>query len=79
LLVWKGIGVQRRIVSFHQDESGHWVADLDCGHTRHVRHDPPWQSRPWVLTEEGRASYLGRELGCNKCDEVAGGEPKAKL
>src|SRR5205085_9463290 len=49
----------RSIIGFHQDEQGHWVADLQCGHTQHVRHDPPWQNRPWVVTPEGRAAFLG--------------------
>jgi hypothetical protein len=60
-------GVPRRIVGFHQDEEGHWVADLECGHTQHVRHDPPWQRRRWVTTEEGRATFIGVELRCLKC------------
>jgi len=59
----------RRIAGFHQDEEAHWVADLDCGHTQHVRHDPPWTSRPWVLTEEGRQGHIGHELNCKKCDD----------
>jgi hypothetical protein len=57
----------RRIVGFHTDSEGHWVADLECGHGQHVRHDPPWQQRPWVLTEEGRRGYLGVELRCVRC------------
>ncbi len=61
--------MERAITGFHQDEENHWVAELECGHTRHVRHDPPWQNRPWVLTEEGRAKFLGQKLGCVKCDE----------
>jgi hypothetical protein len=59
----------RKIVAFHQDAQGDWVADLECGHTQHVRHKPPWQNRPWVLTTEGRSAYLGRELPCKKCAE----------
>jgi hypothetical protein len=61
--------MDRRIVGFHQDAERHWVADLECGHTQHVRHDPPWMSRPWVVTPEGRASRLGTTLNCKKCDE----------
>lgn len=60
-------GVARRIIGFHQDDELHWVADLECGHTQHVRHDPPWQLRPWVITEQGRAEHLGVELRCVKC------------
>ncbi|MEG2357417.1 DUF3565 domain-containing protein [Acinetobacter sp.] len=55
------------IVGFHQDEEQHWVADLACGHAQHVRHDPPWQNRPWVVTEAGRKGKLGAELNCLKC------------
>lgn len=57
----------RRITGFHRDEEDHWVARLDCGHTRHVRHDPPFAERPWVLTPEGRRERLGLELACRKC------------
>jgi len=59
----------RRIIGFHQDEHGDWVADLECGHGQHVRHKPPLVSRPWVMTEEGRTSRLGATLNCLKCDE----------
>ncbi len=58
---------QRRITGFFLDEHGDWVARLECGHTRHVRHRPPWQVRPWTQTEAGRASRLGRRLGCARC------------
>lgn len=60
-------GIPQRIVGFHRDEQGHWVADLACGHGQHVRHDPPWTTRAWVITEEGRREHLGRELPCLKC------------
>lgn len=63
--------MKRRIVGFHQDEERHWVADLECGHTQHVRHDPPWQERPWVLTPEGRGQFLGAELRCKECLQAA--------
>lgn len=61
--------MHRAIVGFHQDEEGHWVADLECGHSQHVRHDPPWQVREWVLTPEGRASRIGLTLICKKCED----------
>jgi hypothetical protein len=60
--------MQRRMVGFHLDAHGDWVAELECGHAQHVRHRPPWTERPWVLTEEGRASKLGQELDCKLCD-----------
>ena len=59
--------VPRRIAGFHADVEGHWVADLECGHTQHVRHDPPWQVRPWVITARGRSEHLGTLLGCVAC------------
>ena len=63
--------MSRRIVGFHQDEDHHWVAELECGHNQHVRHDPPWTVRPWVASPEGRASALGNILNCKKCDAGA--------
>ncbi len=63
-----------RIIGFHQDEAGQWVAELECGHSQHVRHDPPWTLRPWVLTEEGRAGFMGRELTCAECPRHQGSE-----
>jgi hypothetical protein len=38
-------GTPRKIVDFHQDERFDWVADLECGHQQHVRHNPPWTTR----------------------------------
>jgi hypothetical protein len=58
---------ERRIVGFLQDEHGHWVAELSCGHTQHVRHEPPLAERPWVLTEEGRRGMVGTLLRCPLC------------
>ena len=49
-------GMQRRIVGYHQDAERHWVAELDCGHNQHVRHQPPWTHRPWVISPGGRAA-----------------------
>lgn len=59
------------ISGYHRDEENHWVAQLACGHNQHVRHDPPWQSREWVITADGRTEMLGFELGCIKCDQSA--------
>lgn len=33
--------MQQRITGFHLDEENHWVAELECGHFQHTRHDPP--------------------------------------
>lgn len=64
------------IVSFDQDDEGHWRAVLACGHRQHVRHQPPLVSRPWVLTEAGRASRVGQSLDCVRCDAEAGRPPE---
>ena len=64
--------MQRAITGFHLDAESHWVAELDCGHNQHVRHDPPWQVRPWVTTQSGRDGFLGTMLDCVRCDR---GEP----
>lgn len=60
----------RKIVGFHQDVEQHWVADLECGHTQHVRHDPPWQSRPWVVSAAGRQNFIGQTLLCVECGKI---------
>jgi hypothetical protein len=59
----------RRIVDFDQDEERHWRALLECGHRRHVRHDPPLVAREWVLSSEGRDRMLGREIDCKLCEQ----------
>jgi len=64
------------IRGYHKDEANDWVAELDCGHFQHVRDNPPFVNRPWVVTESGRNSMLGHELNCKKCDL---GEPKDEL
>lgn len=48
------------------------MADLACGHTRHVRHNPPWINRPWVTSADGRKSVLGKRVTCKTCAEEAG-------
>ena len=63
--------MKRKIVGYDRDDESHWRAELDCGHFQHVRHNPPLATRTWVLTEEGRASRLGLELDCKRCDEEA--------
>ena len=60
---------QRCITGYHLDGDGQWVAELECGHTQHVRHEPPWQQRPWTQTAEGRAEHLGTTLPCAACAE----------
>lgn len=66
--------MERRIVGFHPDEEGQWVAELECGHTQHVRHLPPWQNRPWTQSEEGRRGRVGTVLPCRECGRAEGGD-----
>jgi hypothetical protein len=61
--------MQRKICGYHLDDESHWVAELECGHGQHVRHDPPWQVREWVTTDAGREEHLGTVLDCRLCDE----------
>ena len=61
----------RRIIAFRQDEDSQWIGDLDCGHSLHFRHNPPWMDRLWVTTEAGRARFIGHEMECTQCSETA--------
>jgi hypothetical protein len=69
---WPAVEVPR-LLDFHQDEDGHWVAVLSCGHTQHLRHQPPWQSRAWVLDPARRAAQIGQPFPCGWC--ARGGKP----
>jgi tellurite methyltransferase len=60
--------MQRPITGFQLDEHGDWVAFLSCGHRQHVRHNPPFFERPWVITEQGRRERLGALLDCVQCE-----------
>jgi hypothetical protein len=59
------------LLDFHQDAQGHWVADLACGHSQHLRHQPPWQNRAWVLAAEQRQARLGKAFPCGWCRQQA--------
>jgi hypothetical protein len=63
--------MKQKIVRYHKDQEGDWVAELACGHNQHVRHMPPWQNRPWVINEAGRQQKIGEELDCTKCESGA--------
>nr|HQU71521.1 DUF3565 domain-containing protein [Calditrichia bacterium] len=63
--------MKRNITGFHRDRLGDWVADLDCGHSRHMRHNPPLANRPWLNSETERIRMLGVELDCQTCDDLA--------
>jgi len=69
--------MKRKIVAFRQDERREWIAVLECGHTQHVRHNPPFQERAWVLTPEGRQSFIGVAIECAECRiKIRNAEPR---
>ncbi|WP_283182978.1 DUF3565 domain-containing protein [Pseudomonas svalbardensis] len=63
----RGAAKGSTVTGFHQDEDGHWVAELSCGHTQHLRHQPPWQSRAWVLDSTQRSKKIGQPFDCGWC------------
>ncbi|WP_339522852.1 DUF3565 domain-containing protein [Pseudomonas sp. EA_35y_Pfl2_R111] len=56
-----------RVLDFRQDEHGDWLAVLSCGHTQHLRHQPPWQNRAWVLDAQQRQTQLEKPFLCGWC------------
>lgn len=60
--------MKAHIIGFHQDELDDWVAELSCGHSQHMRHQPPFFNRPWVIDSLERANKLGHILDCKQCD-----------
>lgn len=62
--------MERPITGFGIDDEGDPFAWLSCGHRQHVRHQPPFVNRPWVMDEAGRAGMLGKPLNCVRCDAM---------
>lgn len=60
--------MKQTITGYHQDDADDWVAELSCRHFQHVRHNPPWTNREWVVTDTGRREKIGAVLDCVKCD-----------
>ncbi|WP_425298850.1 DUF3565 domain-containing protein [Pseudomonas duriflava] len=56
------------VVGFIQDAQHHWTVQLSCGHSQHLRHDPPWQQRAWVLDPAQRAVQIGKSFPCGWCN-----------
>ncbi|VII89485.1 hypothetical protein [Pseudomonas sp. FG-3G] len=46
------------------------MAELSCGHTQHLRHLPPWQSRAWVLDPAQRIEKIGQSFDCGWCAQA---------
>ncbi|HTN30507.1 MAG TPA: DUF3565 domain-containing protein [Pseudomonas sp.] len=62
------------LLGYRLDDEGHWVALLSCGHTQHLRHSPPWQSRPWVLDVASRTRRIGQPFDCGWCRQAGAAE-----
>ncbi len=61
--------MRRAIIAFEQDDENYWVAIPACGHRQHVRHNPPFVERPWVISPATRQAMLAYPLDCPKCQE----------
>jgi len=66
--------LKQAITRFNQDELGDRVAELACDHAQHVRHKPPWQNSPWVMSKDGRNKMIGQLLECRLCDRLMNGD-----
>lgn len=62
--------MERKITGLDQDDDGEWVAELECLHRQHVRHQPPFREAPWVLDAAERAQRVGMPLDCPLCDRA---------
>ena len=58
--------VARTMLSFSRDGDA-WIAQLDCGHRRHIQHRPPLSSYPWVDDPNSRATHVGQSIECGRC------------
>ena len=63
--------MKRVIINFNHDDHGDWMAELICGHAPHVRHKPPWQSRPQMVTEKDRQTMFAALLECALCEQAS--------
>ena len=59
--------MDRKILGLHKDGEGDWVAELECFHDQHVRHNSPFFNRSWTTTDKGRESMLGQPIECGRC------------
>ena len=61
------LSTDSKVLDLRQDDEGHWVAILSCGHTQHLRHQPPWQNRHWLLDPQRRNALIGQPFVCGWC------------
>lgn len=62
--------VIRAITGFRRDDAGDWVAELNCLHRQHVRHQPPFHDRAWVDDDSARRARVGTPIECPLCDRA---------
>lgn len=60
--------MEKVIAGFHLDRFQEWNADLECGHTVEMRHNPPYQECKWIGTAKGRQEHIGDTRECVYCD-----------
>ncbi len=59
--------VVRTIESLRRESEHAVVLRLGCGHTRHVRHNPPLSDHPWVVDQAASAEKVGQAIECGAC------------
>ena len=59
--------IERRIVAVHEEAPGTCIVELDCGHRRHVRDRPPFETHPWVHDDAERRARVGSAIECGLC------------
>ena len=62
--------MRRRINGFVRDEHGDWIARLDCHHSQHIRHQPPFRDAPWIHDDDAHAERVATLLDCPLCDRA---------
>lgn len=60
--------MEKIITGFRLDRFQEWNADLECGHTVEMRHNPPYQECKWIGTAKGRQEHIGDTRECIYCD-----------
>lgn len=59
--------IERKILSIEEETNEEFVASLSCGHKRHLRHDPPRETRPRLLDSQEREAIIGTQIDCGRC------------
>lgn len=61
--------VPRTILGWRREAADTVVSTLDCGHDRHVRHQPPLSSHAWVLDDAACDARVGASIECLRCGQ----------